>query len=80
MSPPGRPEELAGKVRAVAAPNEFRISVEVDDADPRRAQQIANAAAYSWVEKVRAEAASRPNQEKQDIYLEVSLDCLRPGC
>ena len=79
VSPSARPEEVAGKVRAVAAPNEFRISVEVDDADPQRAQQIANAAAYAFVEKIRAEAASRPNQDKQDIYLEVFEPAEAPG-
>jgi uncharacterized protein involved in exopolysaccharide biosynthesis len=64
-------DEVAGKVRAVAAPSEFRISIEVDDADPARAQRIANAAAYGFVEKLRGETAAREKQDRQDVYVEV---------
>ena len=63
--------EVAGKVRAVAAPSEFRISIEVDDADPERAQRIANAAAFGFVEKLRAETAAREKQDRQDVFVEV---------
>ena len=79
ISPAARGDDVAGKVRAVAAPQEFRISVEVDDPDPARAQQIANAAAYGFVEKIRGESAARSNQEKQDIYLEVYEPAGLPG-
>ena len=64
-------DEVAGKVRAVAAPSDFRISIEVDDADPARAQRIANAAAYGFVEKLRTETAVREKQDRQDVYVEV---------
>ena len=64
-------DEVAGKVRAVAAPSDFRISIEVDDADPARAQRIANAAAYGFVEKLRSETAVREKQDRQDVYVEV---------
>src|SRR5688500_7208428 len=64
-------DEVAGKVRAVAAPNEFRISIEVDDADALRAQRIANAAAFGFVEKLRSETAAREKQDRQDVYVEV---------
>ncbi|HET7769305.1 MAG TPA: Wzz/FepE/Etk N-terminal domain-containing protein [Chloroflexota bacterium] len=64
-------DEVAGKVRAVAAPSEFRISIEVDDADPARAQRIANAAAYGFVEKLRGETAAREKQDRQDVHVEV---------
>jgi len=74
-----RGDDVNGKVRAVAAPQEYRISVEVDDPDPARAQQIANAAAYGFVEKIRSESKSRSNQEKQDIYLEVFEPAGVPG-
>ena len=79
LSPRATADEVAGKVRAVAAPQEFRISVEVDDADPVRAQQIANAAAYQWVEKIRAEVAAWPNPAKQAITLEVFEPAETPG-
>ncbi|HEU5317410.1 MAG TPA: Wzz/FepE/Etk N-terminal domain-containing protein [Chloroflexota bacterium] len=74
-----RAEDVAGKVRAVAAPSEFRISIEVDDADPSRAQQIANAAAYGFVEKIRAETAAREKTDKQDVYVEVMEPAGLPG-
>ena len=68
LSPSASVDDVAGKIRAVAAPSEYRISIEVDDRDPERAQQIANAAAFAFVEKIRAETAGR---EKQDISLDV---------
>jgi capsular polysaccharide biosynthesis protein len=74
-----RSEDVAGKVRAVAAPNEFRISIEVDDGDPGRAQQIANAAAYGFVEKIRAETAAREKQDRQDVFVEVMEPAGRPS-
>jgi capsular polysaccharide biosynthesis protein len=64
-------DEVSGKVRAIAAPSDFRISIEVDDADPVRAQRIANAAAFGFVEKLRAETAAREKQDRQDVYVEV---------
>jgi capsular polysaccharide biosynthesis protein len=76
----GAPSEgVAGKVRAVAAPNEYRISIEVDDVDPARAQQIANAAAYGFVEKVRSETAAREKPDKQDVIVEVMEPAGLPG-
>ena len=68
--------DVAGKVRAVAAPSEYRIGVEVDDIDPVRAQQIANAAAFSFVEKIRTEGAGR---EAQAITIEVLEQADIPG-
>ncbi|MGI8423113.1 MAG: YveK family protein [Chloroflexota bacterium] len=73
------PEEVAGRVRAIAAPNEYRISIEVDDADPLRAQRIANAAAYGFVEKLRTETAAREKQDRQDVYVEVLEPAGLPG-
>jgi capsular polysaccharide biosynthesis protein len=70
------PDDVTGKVRAVAAPTEFRIGIEVDDVDPARAQQIANAAAFSFVERIRAETAGR---EKQDIFVHVLEQAELPG-
>ena len=72
-------DEVAGKIRAVAAPNEFRISIEVDDADPERAQRIANAAAFGFVEKLRTETAARDKQDRQDVYVEVLEPAGLPG-
>ncbi len=79
LGPGTRGEDVAGKVRAVAAPNEYRISIEVDDVDPARAQQIANAAAFSFVEKVRTEMASREKPDKQDVSVEVMEPAGLPG-
>lgn len=76
VGPGTRAENVAGKIRAVAATHEYRISIEVDDADPVRAQSIANAAAFGFVEKIRAETAGR---EKQDVYLEVLEQAELPG-
>ncbi|HEV2121824.1 MAG TPA: Wzz/FepE/Etk N-terminal domain-containing protein [Chloroflexota bacterium] len=76
LMPPATGDQLAGKVRAVAAPSDYRISIEVDDRDPVRAQQIANAAAYGFVERIRSETAGR---EKQAIYLEVLDQAEVPG-
>ena len=76
LQPPEPVERVAGKVRAVAASSEYRIAIEVDDADPVRAQQIANAAAAGFVEKIRAEAAGR---EKRDIEIEVLEEAAVPG-
>src|SRR5215216_80226 len=74
-----RAEDVTGKVRAIAAPSEFRISIEVDDADAARAQRIANAAAYGFVEKIRAETAAREKADKQDVYVEVMEPAGLPG-
>ncbi|NBQ61563.1 MAG: hypothetical protein EBU40_04685, partial [Proteobacteria bacterium] len=52
----GLPEDaLTGRIRAVAAPAEFRLSLEVDDADPELASTIVNLAANAFVAKIRAE-------------------------
>jgi capsular polysaccharide biosynthesis protein len=76
LNPPATVDQLAGKIRAQAAPNEYRISIEVDDADPLRAQQIANAAAFGFVERIRSETTGR---ERQDIFLEVLEPAEMPG-
>lgn len=68
LQPPATVDQVAGKVRAVAAPAEYRIAIEVDDGDPVRAQQIANAAAAAFVDRIRAENAGR---EKRDIAIDV---------
>ncbi len=64
VSPPLPAEQVAGKVRAVAAPSEYRIAIEVDDADPALAQRLANAAANTFVATIRAENEGR---EKRDV-------------
>ena len=72
----GLPEDaLTGRIRAVAAPAEFRLSLEVDDADPELASTIVNLAANAFVAKIRAEISGR---ERQDIRLEVLEPALRP--
>ncbi|MDQ3702783.1 MAG: hypothetical protein M3442_17935 [Chloroflexota bacterium] len=76
LGTPGGAEQVLGKIKAVAAPAEYRISVEVDDPDPARAQAIANAAATAFVEKQRAENAGR---EKRDIEVQVLDLAERPG-
>ncbi|MGH2350948.1 MAG: hypothetical protein ACRDI2_08675, partial [Chloroflexota bacterium] len=68
LSPPAGPEAVAGKLKAVAAPSEYRIAIEVDDPDPARAQAIANAAATAFVDKIRAENAGK---EKRDMEIQV---------
>ncbi len=72
----GLPEDaLTGRIRAVAAPTEFRLSLEVEDADPEQASTIVNLAANAFVSKIRAEISGR---ERQDIRLEVLEPALRP--
>lgn len=61
-------EGVEGKVRAVAAPSEYRIGIEVDDADPVRAQQIANTAADAFVEKLNREASETV---RLDVHVQV---------
>lgn len=68
LTPPESPDGVAGKVRAVAAPADFRISIEVDDADPDRAQRIANGAAISFARKIQSEIAGK---ERHDLQVEV---------
>jgi capsular polysaccharide biosynthesis protein len=65
LQPPAAAEQLAGRIRAVAAPADFRIGIEVDDADPARAQAIANAAALGFVDKIRDEVAGNERWEVQ---------------
>lgn len=60
--------DMAGRIRAVAAPSEFRIAIEVDDTQAERARDIANTAARHFVEKVQAATAGK---ERQDISVEV---------
>ena len=67
---------MLGKIKAVAAPAEYRIAIEVDDADPRRARDIANAALRAFVEKIRAENAGR---ERRDIEVQVLDLAETPG-
>ena len=68
LQPPATAGEVIGKVRAVAAPPEYRIAIEVDDIDPARAQQIANAAAAAFVDQIRAEIAGK---ERHDISIDI---------
>lgn len=73
----GLPEDaLTGRIRAVAAPAEFRLSLEVDDADAEQAAIIVNLAANAFVTKIRTEISGK---ERQDIRLEVLEPALRPG-
>jgi receptor protein-tyrosine kinase len=65
VQPPAAPEALAGKIKAVAAPSEYRIAIEVDDPDPARAQAIANAAAVGFVDLILAEVAGNEKWEVQ---------------
>ena len=58
----------------MAAPSEYRIAIEVDDADPERARDVANAAARAFVDKISAENAGR---EKRDIEVQI-LDLAPP--
>lgn len=72
----GLPEDaLIGRIRAVAAPAEFRVSLEVDDADAEQAMIIVNLAANAFVTKIRSEISGK---ERQDIRLEVLEPALRP--
>ena len=73
---PAATDELVGKVRAVAAPTEYRIGVEVDDPDPERAQQIANAAAAGFVDKVKEEAAGN---ERWEVWVQVLEQAQTPA-
>jgi len=63
-----RPDDIAGRVRAVAIPAEFRIAVEIEDSDPQRAARIANAVATRFALKVQAEAAGH---ERRNVQVEV---------
>jgi receptor protein-tyrosine kinase len=77
--PAGAPlsaDQLQGRIKAVAAPAEYRIAVEVDDADPERARDIANAAARAFVTKIRADNAGR---EKRDIEVQILDPATTPG-
>ncbi|MBI3970307.1 MAG: hypothetical protein HY332_03360 [Chloroflexi bacterium] len=76
MQPPVPAEAVIGKVRAVASPAEFRIAIEVDDANPVRAQEIANAAALGFVAKIREENAGK---ERRDITIDVLERAAEPG-
>jgi capsular polysaccharide biosynthesis protein len=76
IAPGLKGEDIAGKVRAVAAPSDYRISIEVDDGDPVRAQEIANAAAFGFAERIRIENSSR---EKRDVDVEVLEPADVPG-
>ena len=72
----GLPEDaLTGRIRAVAAPGEFRLSLEVDDADAEQASIIVNLAANAFVSKIRTEISGK---ERQDIRLEVLEPAFRP--
>jgi capsular polysaccharide biosynthesis protein len=61
---------LEGKIRAVAAPSEYRIGIEVDDAEPVRAQVIANTAAEAFLEKLNREASETVRLDVQVQVLE----------
>jgi uncharacterized protein involved in exopolysaccharide biosynthesis len=76
LGTPGDGDRIMGSIKAVAAPAEYRIAIEVDDADPLRARDVANAAARAFVEKVRAENAGR---EKRDIEVQVLDLAQTPG-
>jgi capsular polysaccharide biosynthesis protein len=69
------PGTLDGRLKAVAAPTEFRVSIEIDDPDPEEAARLANAAGAAFVTKIRAEIAGK---ERQDIRLEVLEPATRP--
>ncbi len=57
-----------GRLRAVAAPSEFRVSIEIDDASASEAARLANVAGAAFVAKIRSEIAGK---ERQDIRLEI---------
>jgi capsular polysaccharide biosynthesis protein len=61
-------DQVAGKVRAVAVPTEYRIAIEVDDADPGLAQNVANAAATAFVATIRAE---NEGKDKHDVAVSI---------
>jgi succinoglycan biosynthesis transport protein ExoP len=69
-------DQVFGKIKAVASPSEYRIAIEVDDPDPQRARDVANAAARAFVEKIRAENAGR---ERRDIEVQVLDLASTPG-
>lgn len=72
----GLPEDaLIGRIRSIAAPAEFRLSIEVDDDDADRAVAIANQAGTAFVTKIRTEIAGR---ERQDIRLDILEPAVRP--
>ncbi len=56
--------EVAGKVQAIASGGEFRITIQVHDADAQRAQAIANTVAERFVYEMEFENYAR---EKRDI-------------
>jgi uncharacterized protein involved in exopolysaccharide biosynthesis len=76
LGPPAKPEAVQGKIKAVASPSEYRIAIEVDDADPQQAQDVANAAARAFVAKMQADNAGR---EKRDVDVQVLDLAERPG-
>ncbi len=68
QQPPIGPGEVAGKVQAIASGGEFRITIQVHDADAQRAQAIANAVAERFVYEMEFENYAR---EKRDIEVEL---------
>lgn len=73
---PASAGNVAGKIRAVAAPAEYRIGIEVDDTDPQVAQMIANAAADAFVARIRADIAGK---ERHDIAIDILDHAEVPG-
>lgn len=67
---------LDARLHAVAAPAEFRVSIEIDDGDAAQASRLANLAAAAFVAKIRAEIAGK---ERQDIRLEVLEPAMVPS-
>ena len=66
---------LDGRLRAVAAPTEFRVSIEIDDADAEESARLVNLAGAAFVTKIRSEIAGK---ERQDIRLEVLEPATKP--
>ena len=66
---------LDGRLRAVAAPTEFRVSIEIDDADAEESARLVNLAGAAFVSKIRSEIAGK---ERQDIRLEVLEPATKP--
>lgn len=69
------PGALDGRIRAVAAPTEFRVSIEFDDADAEESARIVNLAGAAFVAKIRAEIAGK---ERQDIRLDILEPATKP--
>jgi receptor protein-tyrosine kinase len=67
---------LDGRLRAVAAPTEFRVSIEIDDADAEESARLANLAGAAFVTKIRSEIAGK---ERQDIRLEILEPATKPS-